>query len=413
MYIKYSINTSHSQFFNQLFAGRNLPAIFGDVLASLLNSTVTTFEASPVLTIIEETLISKMCKLVGFNNGDGIFVSGGSFANIVAILCARHKKLKNVKNQGLSKSKQLIMFVSDQAHYSLLNAANVAGIGLENVIKIKTDLSGKIILADLERKISLSIQKKQEPFLIVSTAGTCTVGAFEGITEIVAISSKYNLWLHIDACFGGSVILSSKYKNLLDGCFAADSISWDAHKAMCIPLVCSTLLVRESSWLPAVCDTSNADYILHSDKNMAHNIGRKTIQCGRRSDALKLWCAWKILGDEGYDLQITQLIDLARYASEIVMGSLNLELYMSPQSFIVCFRYKTNLRIDHNAFNKTLRSKLLESRQSFVNYVTLSGILYLRLAIVNPHIEEQDIDKFFANVEREAQSLIQSMAGEI
>jgi len=404
-YLKFSVNTSHSQFFNQLFSGFNLPAFAGDVCASLTNTTMATFEASPVATLLEETLVRKMCTLMGLEGGEGILVSGGSQANMIATLCARNTKVPQMKHSGLTKNKKLVMFISDQSHYSFFNAANILGIGVKNVLKIKSDSYGRMIPRELEKGIKRTIQAGNMPFFIGATSGTTVLGSFDPLHAIAPIAQKYNIWFHVDACFGGSVILSSKYKHLLAGCEQADSIAWDPHKMMSIPLICSVILVKKKGTLYKTCSASGTEYLFHSQNDSMHDLGRMSLQCARKVDALKLWLAWKFHGDKGYDRIITNLFNLADYAAQFVNKHSKLELLAPRNSVSVCFRYIVNKRIQSNRFTIKLRDQLHKTGKSLVNYASIGNRSAIRLMITNPHLTIKDIDHFFENLLETAEEL--------
>lgn len=397
-YLKFTVNTSHSQFFNQLFSGVNLPAFLGDIVSSLTNTTMATYEAAPVATLIEETLIKKMCELMGFINGEGIFVSGGSQANMIATLCARNSLLPQVKHRGLTENRKLVMFVSDQSHYSFYNAANILGIGVKNVTKVKSDSYGRMIPRELEKVIKKTIKAGKMPFFIGATAGTTVLGAFDPLYAIAPIAKRYNIWFHIDACFGGSVILSSKYGHLLSGCEHADSIGWDPHKMMCIPLICSVILLKHKRTLYKTCSSRGTEYLFHSEKDSLHDLGRMSLQCARRVDALKLWLSWKFYGDKGYDDIITNLFELAKYATQFIQKHKRLELVAPRNSVSVCFRYVVKEGIDGNHFNIMLRNHLHKTGKSLVNYASIHDRIAIRLMITNPHLTTKDIDHFFNNL---------------
>jgi glutamate/tyrosine decarboxylase-like PLP-dependent enzyme len=397
-YLNFSVNTSHSQFLNQLFSGFNLPAFAGDVCAALTNTTMATFEAAPVATLMEETLVRKMCRLMGFEGGEGILVSGGSQANMIATLCARNSIVPQVKRSGLTRNKKLVMFVSDQSHYSFFNAANILGIGAKNVMKVKSDSYGRMIPGELEKSIKMAIQEGNTPFFIGATSGTTVLGSFDPLHAIAPIAQKYNIWFHVDACFGGSVILSSKYRHLLAGCERADSIAWDPHKMMSIPLICSVILVKKKGTLYKTCSASGTEYLFHSQKDSLHDLGRMSLQCARRVDSLKLWLAWKFHGDKGYDRIITNLFNLADYATQFVNKHSKLELLAPRNSVSVCFRYVVKKRIQSNHFTIMLRDQLHKTGKGLVNYASIHDRSAIRLMITNPHLTKKDIDHFFNNL---------------
>ncbi len=394
-YLRYSVKTGNKQFYNQLYGGFNLPAFMGDVLTSLTNTSMYTYEVAPVATMIELELIRKMNAYTGFNDGDGLFLTGGSNSNLVAMFTARNQKYPEIKKIGVYNHKALVAFVSDQAHYSMSTAANMLGLGVNNLRKVKSDKYGKMIPAELEREIQEATERGEEPFFVAATTGTTMTGAFDSVEEIADISQKYKLWLHVDGSFGGSLILSQKHRHLFNGIECADSFAWNPHKLMNIPLVCSVILVKQKGVLHQnYLDLQDADYLFHENNEEDYDLGRKSAQCGRRVDALKLWLSWKFHGDLGYEKRLNHLVDMASYVEQQVIDSQKLELMVPRQSLTVCFRYRVPEGLDKNSFNKYLRDNLRKSGKSSVNYGFIDDELAIRLVLINPEVQKEDLDKF-------------------
>lgn len=397
-YLDKSVKTTNKFFFNQLYGGFNIIAILGEIITSLTNTSMYTYEVAPLATLIEKELIGKMNGCVGFHHGTGQFVTGGSNANLISVLCARNKAIPGTKEKGLRFEKALTMFVSDQAHYSFLKAANVLGIGTDNVIRVKTDNNGRMLIEALEKEICESIQQGKKPFFVAATAGSTVVGAFDPIDKIAAVANKYHLWFHVDGAFGGSVLLSRKHQSMLSGCEYADSFAWDPHKMMTIPLVCSVILLKNNAILSQTCSSGGTEYLFHDYENQAYDLGPMSLQCGRRVDALKLWLSWKYYGDRGYEERINKLFELADYATEVVLNETHLEIMHATQSVTVCFRYIPKENEDCNEFNLMLRDRLIKSGKSMINYSYLKEKVILRLVFVNPEVNKSDVDIFFKNL---------------
>ena len=394
-YLTYSLNTGNRQFFNQLFAGFNMPAFMGEVITALSNTSMYTYEVAPVATLMEEELIRKMCGIAGFANGDGIFVTGGSNANLVAMFSARNKLFPQIKTDGLRNVPPLSIFISDQAHYSFDTAANLLGIGTSAVYKVKTDRNGILMTKELQKQMNDSIRKGERPFFITCTAGTTMLGAFDPIDEIVSLAEKHNVWVHVDGSFGGSLILGSQKDKLFKGIEKADSFAWDPHKLMNIPLICSVLLLREKGRLQRNLTDVNDDYIFHDTDTGSCDLGKKSIQCGRRVDSLKLWLSWRYYGDLGYRDRMDKLIKLAIYFEEQVSRHSRFELLAPRQSLTVCFRYLPVNGNDINDFNFKLRELLRKSGKAAVNFGYVGNHFAFRWVIANPEVTEKDIDHFF------------------
>lgn len=404
-YLDYSVKTGNKQFLNQLYAGLNFPAFIGEVITALTNTSMYTYEVAPVATIIEKEMIQLMNQYTGFLNGDGIFLTGGSNANFVAMFSARNQIVPSIRFDGYDSNLRLVAFVNEQAHYSFETAANILGIGSKSIIKVRSDENGSMIPIELEKAIVESLKNGATPFFVGATCGTTLLGAYDPLQEIAQICKQYNLWLHVDGSFGGSLIISKKYNGIMKGLSEADSFAWNPHKLMNIPLVCSALLVKKKGTLQYNITDINTDYIFHDIDNI-EDLGKKSIQCGRRVDAVKLWFAWKYFGIEGYEKRIDNLLEMAKYAESIVKSTSQLQLLSERQSFSVCFRYVPNYEINLNEFNLQLRESLRKSGKSIVNFGYIGKELAIRLVTANGELENSDVDIFFKNLLFEADKLL-------
>jgi sulfinoalanine decarboxylase len=198
----------------------------------------------------------------------------------------------------------------------------------------------------------------------------------------------------------------------MSGIERTDSLVWNPHKLMNIPLICSALLVKEKGTLQANITDLNTDYIFH-DMDQVEDLGKKSIQCGRRVDAVKLWFAWKYFGKDGYRKRIDRLMDLAAYAESLVASHPRLELMAPRQSFTVCFRYVPNEADDLNAFNLQLREKLRRTGKSIVNYGYTDGEMTIRLVTANAELDFPDLDLFFNHLVEAARGLEEDPEHEI
>ena len=395
-YMQYCVRTFHPQFWGTLRAGYNIASLVGEILADITNTSMSTYEGSPVATLIENKLIKKMTDLVGFSDGDGIFVSGGTQANLVAVLSARNTLDPNIKITGLRQQHDLVLFISDQAHYSFISAANVLGLGVQNIIRVKTDQLGRMDSEALELAIQTATKENKIPFFIGATAGTTVLGAFDSIEDIASIASKYNLWLHVDGAFGGSALLSNRYNSLLAGSELADSFSWDAHKMMGVPVPCSVILMRKSGVLYDACTTTDVEetpsYVYHNIGSESFDLGEKSLQGTRKADVLKLWFAWKYYGDEGYENRLNHVVELAQYAEQKIKMTPFLEMAFPRQFVNLCFRYKPKAGENADQLNMRVQKQLMQKGQAYINYTRVKGLTVLMLNVVNPLVDEEDID---------------------
>ena len=400
-YLKYSVKTAHPYFFNLLFSGANLPAILAELVTATSNTTMHTYESAPVATLLELELIKNLNYLIGFEDGEGLMVTGGSNANLIGMLCARNQILPSATTEGINHH-HLVAFISDQAHYSYLKGANLLGIGINNVVKINSDIQGAMIPEALEKAVIETIHQGKTPFFVGATAGTTVFGAFDPLIAIEKVTGKYGLWLHVDGAWGAPVLFSQKYKHLLQGSELADSFTWDAHKLMGTPVICSAILLKKKGILIQVCSTGSDDYLFHNDEHESYNLGEISLSCGRKVDAFKLWLSWQYYGSKGYEAQINRLFELANYTIKYLEESTYLELIKKPYFLNICFRYLdqkkriNNLKL--NQLNLQIRYKLMIQGDALINYAHDQGKTFMRLILTNPQLTEKEINIFLQHI---------------
>lgn len=270
---------------------------------------------------MENEIINYCLNLAGFPaEGEGIFTPGGSIANMYGLVCARFKINPDFKKTGLcGAEKPLVAFTSEESHYSITKNAHWLGLGTDNVIKVKTNEKGQMIPEELAVEIQKAFAEGKRPFLVNATAASTVLGAFDDLTEISHICKRYDLWLHVDACLGGTVLFSDKYKHLMDGIEHANSLTINPHKSIGVPLQCSLFLIRENGFLDA-CNSTHAEYLFQPDKfyDVSYDTGDKSIQCGRKVDAFKFWLMLKAHGRA----EISHLVDHAFACAHYLAGKI-------------------------------------------------------------------------------------------
>lgn len=398
-YLSHAVKTAHPAYFNQLWGGFNAACFMGDVLTSATNTSMYTHEVAPIATLIEKTLIAKMGKLIGFDNLEGQFTTGGSNGNLMAIAIARHRALPNLKQSGLFQSPRLIVLVSAEAHYSFGKAVQLLGIGADQLWKVPVDADGKMDVAALKDLIQQAKQEGARPFFVAGTAGTTVRGAYDPLDKIAAIAQQENLWFHVDGAWGASALLSPTHRTLMQGVDQADSVVWDAHKMMGMTLICSMLLVKQRGAMMSTFSTQGTEYIFHDDAEDPTDLGPSTLHCGRRVDAVKLWLAWQHLGDRGWQNLIDRFFLLAEKAESMIKAHHSLALVAPRSSVNLCFQYIPE-HSHHSANELTLkiRQRLMDKGLAMVNYAELSGKVFFRLVICNNQTRVEDLERFFENL---------------
>ncbi len=380
--LKYTPRTGSKRFFNQLFAGRNYAALAGELIAATTNNSVYTYKVGGVHILIEREVIKMMLEKVGFTDGWGIFSPGGSLSNMVGMLMARQKLAPEILDKG--NGGDWVIYTSSQGHYSIHKNAGFIGLGRQNVRSIATNKAGRMSIPLLEQAIEKDRAIGKRVLLINATAGSTVHGAFDDLIQLRKIADQTDCWLHIDAAYGGSLLMSPRYRDRLAGIEAADSVTWDTHKMMGVPLLASTLLTRHKSILN---DTlmDRASYLFQQDAD-DYNPGLISLQCGRHNDALKVWCMWKRLGHSGYAAYIERLVELTEYAAQLVEQHPKLRLALPPQCTTLCFTV-------NGANSKQLCASLDRAGEMKVGYGDYQGTSCVRLAIANPALSRQDLEE--------------------
>lgn len=388
--IRYTPKTASRKFFNQLFGGRQAAAVLGDLLSVMLNNSMYTYKVAGPQVGVEKVLIDKIAGMIGYaETADGTFAPGGSLANFMALLMARDRINRDIIDSGMQG--RLVAFTSAESHYSNHKNASFAGIGRNNVRLVACDSAGRMIPEELERAIQDELDQGSIPFFVNLTAGTTVLGAFDPIPPIADICNKHGLWLHVDGAYCGAVFLSSKHGHFLRGMERSDSFCFNAHKMLGTPLTCSILITQKRDDL-LFSFGNEADYLYQTAED-EYNLGKTSLQCGRRNDALKLWTLWKALGTRGLEAMVDKQFDLAEAGRNYVREHVDYELISDAESISVCFNYKG---IDP----RKLCTLLYEESQLMVGYGSFRQKDFIRLVTINSSNSVEDILQFFATLEQ-------------
>jgi glutamate/tyrosine decarboxylase-like PLP-dependent enzyme len=377
--------TTTPQFFNQLFSGRDEVATVADMLAAHLNVSMYTYKAAGALILSERALLEHMLGIAGFAGGEGSFTPGGSLSNLLALAIARNER------QADGQSGPLAVYASEAAHYSMAKAVTLLGLGRAALRDIEIDTRGRMRPDALAATLQADLAAGVRPLMIVATAGTTVMGAFDPIAALADIAAAHGVWMHVDGAWGGALLLAepARKRALFDGLERCDSLTWDAHKLMGVPLTCSVLLLRERGLLERQLG-EDAEYLFQADTPDL-NPGLRSIQCGRRNDTLKLWAAWQHRGDAGYRADIERLFTLRDHVVARITAQPELELCHEPESLNVCFAMPG---VSSEALCRELNARGL----AVVGHARVGGRSTVRLVLANVEQSELILDRFIEDV---------------
>jgi glutamate/tyrosine decarboxylase-like PLP-dependent enzyme len=262
------------------------------------------------------------------------------------------------------------------------------------VREVAVDERGRMSAGALAEAVRHDRERGLEPMMIIATSGATVTGAFDPLDELADVAQAEGLWLHADGAFGGTALLHADTRHLLSGIERCDSFTWDAHKAMGVPLTCSVALTREPGLMRKHFDET-ASYLFQQDVEHEEagwlNPGLRSLQCGRRNDALKLWAQWQALGDDGYAARVEHQLGLAKRAAAIVRETPGARLALEPEWLTVCFE------ID-GAGSEATCERLSREGTLKIGYGVVAGRRVIRLVTANPAHTEADIDRMMDDI---------------
>ncbi|GAA4401009.1 aspartate aminotransferase family protein [Nibrella viscosa] len=368
-----------------------LAAVAG-LLTELLNNGMAVYEMGLVSNPLERIISELLAQRIGFDEqASGFLTSGGTLANLTALLAARATKAPGDVWQHGSKERLAVM-VASEAHYCIDRAARIMGFGDEGIIKLPVNERFQMRTDLLETYYEQATANGLRVIAVVASACSTSTGAYDDITAVADFCSTHNLWLHVDGAHGGAVVFSEQYKHLVRGLDRADSVTIDWHKMLMTPALTTSLIFRrnEDSFRTF---QQQAQYLWASDADDWFNSGKRTFECTKLMMSVKIYALLKAYGEGIFTENIDTLYDLARQFADLIRQHPNLELAVEPQSNIVCFRVTNAPTADLNQHNTTIRRQLLHNGRFHIVQTTLHGQVYLRVSLRNPLTTLTDLEE--------------------
>jgi len=317
--------------------------VWADALSAVLNQNAGAWRNGPASALIEARVIRWLCDLIDYGpNSFGTLASGGSEANLIALKCARDHVATTIRDRGVrTAAADLVVYASDQCHYSIDKSADILGLGRSSIRKIPTDERFHIRVDQLREAIKRDRDEGYAACCIVGVAGTTSTGVIDPLEELAEIASENNCWYHIDAAYGGPLAFSSEHKDKLKGITLADSVTFDPHKWMFVPFSCGATLVKEGKSVLRDAFDMSPEY-LSEDRggtDVEFDFFRYGQMGTRRFNSLKLWMAMKFMGRAGYAETVERQISLTKYLAERLDSLPDFERVGKVETAVCCFRY--------------------------------------------------------------------------
>jgi L-2,4-diaminobutyrate decarboxylase len=389
-----AIHVNHPMFMGHQVAPPLPHSVLADALVSLLNQSLAVWEMSPTGTVVEAQVMRWLVGAAGFPaTAEGTLVSGGSVANLTGLLAAREACFPGCWVDGVGRTpnaERAVLLVSGHSHYSVERTAGLMGLGSEAVVAVP-DRGGKMDPAALDDALAALKREGRVPFAVSATAASTATGLFDPLDEVADVCARHGVWMHVDGAHGASFLLSDALKHRVRGIERADSIAWDPHKMMWMPMSTGAVLVRNGRHLNAAF-RQKAPYLFHArpGEERSWDAGRMTLQCSRRFDALKLWVALQHYGADHFAGLLETTVRNTESLHAKLTAAPDFEPMHAPESNILCFRHLPERGDD---FQADLRRRYNESGAGWITTTILDGARVLRVTLMNPATIDDHLDR--------------------
>jgi aromatic-L-amino-acid/L-tryptophan decarboxylase len=388
--LPYGSGNTHPRFMGWVQGAGTVPGMLAEMLAAGLNANLGGRDHSGIE--VERQLVQWVREMFGFpDSASGVFVTGTSMANFMAVLVARTKAMgTGVRKSGLGKAgSRLRGYTSAAAHGCVKRAFEYTGLGADALREISVDAAQRIDIAELRAQIRRDRMAGLEPFMVTACAGTVDVGAIDDLAAVADLCAEEKIWFHVDGAYGALGVLSPEIAPRLKGLERADSIAFDFHKWGQVPYDAGFLLVRDGK-LHMETFASPAAYLRRDTRGLSAG---SPWPCDFGPDlsrgfrALKTWFTLKSFGSQRLGEMMAQSCAMARHLEAQVRNEPELELVAGAQLNIVCFRYRGN-----DALNNEIVADMQEAGIAAPSLTTLDGRVVVRACFINHRTAATDVD---------------------
>jgi len=399
---RYGRHNGHPRMLGYVQSSGSFAGVVADLLASAINQNVTSWRSAPAATTIEHQVIEWLKRIVGFDpRGEGVLLSGGSFANFAGVATALRASTDIDLNQrGVAALPgRARIYTSEMTHMSMPKAASMLGVGKDAIVRIPVDANLRMNADALVQQIQADRAAGFHPVCAVATAGDVNTGAIDPLDELADVCAEARLWLHVDGSYGALAAHSPHVAGAMSALGRADSLSLDPHKWLYAPLDVGCLLVRNAAALRRAF-SEGAGYVdVVADRDMSEfAYWDHSPELSRRFRALKIWFLLKIHGTRAIQAAIDGNIAVAQHLAAAIDASDDFERVAPAPLSIVCFRYRKG----DDAFNKALMVEVQRDGESYVSNAIIGGRFALRACIVNFRTRPADADRLLASIRRVA-----------
>ena len=390
-----AMRVDHPRFFAYVPIPSNYVGMLADALASGFGVFAGTWQAASGAAAAELATVRWLRELFGLpETAGGLFVDGGSSANLYGLVAARRAILGD-------RLEGAVLYASDQAHSWIGRAAGLVGLQPSQVRLLGSDAEYRLRPDEVAAAVAADRAAGRRPFCVVATSGTTSTGSVDPLAELAALCRAEGLWFHVDGAFGAPAILSAGGRELLAGIEQADSLALDAHKWLFQPLEAGCVLVRDVGLLESIFSTHREFLLDAAAGDREVNFTDRGLQLTRSFRAFKLWLSLKVFGLDAFAAAVQHGMDLAGYADALLRRRPGWEVVAPTRLALVSFCYADGSRTpgELEAVNRRVADAMLVDELATLSSTVLGGRTVLRLCTINPRTTREDVEATLARVE--------------
>ena len=410
--IPYCTHVNHPGYMGLITPSPNPAGILGDLLATALNQNLGAYSIGPSATAMELRVIRWLNDLIGYDDkAGGNLTSGGMTANFIGLKLARDFTTGDrAQHEGLQG--KWAVYVSEERHVSIDKSVDAVGVGRKNLRALPTNENYELMIDALEESLQKDKAQGIKPLCIIGLAGTTNLGAVDNLEELHRIAIREHCWFHVDAAYGGGLLLSEKNKNLLKGLRLADSVTIDPHKWFYAPLDVGAVLVKDQARLNKSFGIQHAYLTDQSgQKNLRYQFYENGFEQSKRFRSLKVWMSFQHYGKDKIGEWVDNNVEHAKHLHELAITSKDFESATEPKMSAICIRYIADGLTNENAtrLHHEVASRIEKEGSFWFATTMLKGKTWFRINPVNIHTTIGTMDALFKTLQQycvEARSII-------
>jgi L-2,4-diaminobutyrate decarboxylase len=417
LYARTGIQVYSPGYMGRQFSGPLPVSAVVDLVSAVLTQPASFYEAGQLPNVAERIMGEELNRFLGFpaDSFTMVTTSGGSLANLTAILAARNRRYPDAWRDGLAgNAARPAIAVGEDVHYSVTRAAGILGIGDGQIVRLPLDAERRIDPARVRSTLDAAAARGLDVFCLVASAGSTSTGAIDPFDVLADIAAERGLWLHVDGAHGASLLVSDQLRPRLRGIERVDSLAWDAHKTMFVPAVCTMLFYRdEASAVGAFHQEASYVFEKSADIYTAFDAANKNFECTKRPMIMSLWVPWALYGSAPFAEKLEQLCAMTADARAILAQAVDFVPLHRPHSNILCFRYLPKQPLDDFALGKLqseIRTSVRARGRFFISKVDLDGQAALRVVFMNHRITADHFHQLLDEIREVAGGIVAERA---